>query len=150
MRKTSSISSGDYKIYISQFLFEDFLVALGHVTRLISPVIEGISRVDLLDLQVEVLFSKVLAKINPAELPDIFKALTKGVVAMGPDPLDGGKPCADLSSASLNEIFGEDPSIVIAIIKEVAKVNSGFLKTAFPKWEGILSSLKTSQTTLAV
>lgn len=149
MRQTSTLHVDSYHVIIPKMLYEQFLVAAGYVVKLVSPAFAGAS-VDMskvMDADVGAMVSKMMVAIDPQELPTIFRAMMVGVTVMGPDPLEGGKMCAELSRESLNEVFGENPMLPIKILEEVVKLNVGFLKTVFPKWKEALSTFAPSGST---
>ena len=146
MRKTSTLKHDPYTVIIPKMLYDDFIVAAGYLLKIVAPALEGVSSAEsILDADLGGMISKVMVSVSPEDLPKISRALMVGTTIMGPDPLAGNQMCADLSPASRGEVFGENPMLPIEIIKEVVKLNAGFLQAAFPKLKGMLSAMKTSQ-----
>ncbi len=164
MRKSKTLDIGQYKIIVYQMLFDQFLVASGHITNLLSGAIKDVlsgsnagknskkskgTKIDLGQIKVEDVLERIFSEIKPADLPVIMRDLMAGVVMIGPDPLQGGNIINGLSDASKNEIFGEFPEMAFQIVAEVVKLNSGFLTKIGKLWSSLSDGQEKTSTDLS-
>ena len=141
-RQYHQVKDGAFTATAYQYLYDQFLVASGHLAGLLTGIIDQAAptllaggKVSVNDMNVAELLNDFLRHIKPAELPRVFADLTAGVTVMGPDPLDGNKMCTDLSPESLNEVYGENPMFGFKVLGAVVQLNfTSFLTKAGISW----------------
>lgn len=127
-RKIVTESFGPYTAIITQFTFSHFLVVKGRVLKIISPILSTLDlsedkELDIGDMDLGKMVDAVFTGIKPEDLPGFFRDLMADTKVMGPDPMDGGRACADLSPISLDEILGEDPMMGYKMAAAILKLN---------------------------
>ena len=153
MRKSIQRTIEGYSVTINQMLFDQFLVASGHLMNLASGALKELEAQIVVcdgdfgnfDLSsfLEVLFSRV----KPGDLPKICRDLMVDTVIAGVDPMSlTGGMVNNLDSHSRQILFGENPDIAFQIIIEVIKLNAGFTKKLGKLWTSLTDGLpKTSE-----